>query len=356
MRMNFTNYARPLGLLLLCFAINVSVATAQKSGQQYKIGCLAFYNLENLFDLEDDPSIRDEDFTPSGDLNWTAAKYAEKMGHLADIIADLGTKMNPDGPAIIGTCEIENRSVLEDLVKEEKIKQRDYQIIHFDSPDRRGIDVALLYQPKYFKPTNSKAVPFNLVKKNGKKVYTRDILMVEGLFDGEPMTFLVNHWPSRSGGEAASRYLREHAASHCKRIVDSLEAINPNAKVVIMGDLNDDPVSSSLKNVMQAKGKSNKVKAGDTFNPMFSYFKKGIGTTAWRDAWSLFDQILLTKGFLNRNDTGYQFYQAGIHNPRHLVQKTGRYQGYPFRTFSSGNYIGGYSDHFAVYAYLVKPI
>jgi len=168
--------------------------------KSYKIGCLAFYNFENLFDLEDDPEIRDEDFTPAGKLNWTAEKYEEKMSHLSDILFELGTSVNPDGPAIIGACEIENRKVLEDLVQQEKLKERDYQIIHFDSPDKRGIDVAMLYQAKYFSPTKSQTVPFDLVKPNGDTVFTRDILMVEGLFDGEQMTILVNHWPSRSGG------------------------------------------------------------------------------------------------------------------------------------------------------------
>ncbi|NNE28968.1 MAG: endonuclease/exonuclease/phosphatase family protein [Saprospiraceae bacterium] len=344
---------------MILFLLIISCGTpalTQETKQQYKIGCLAFWNFENLFDLEDDPTINDDDFTPEGSLRWTAEKYAEKMGHLADVISEIGTELNPDGAALLGVSEIENRKVLEDLVKEKKILARDYKIVHFDSPDRRGIDVGLLYQEKYFKPHRSTIIPFDLIKENGDTVFTRDILMVQGMFDGEDLTVLVNHWPSRRGGEAASRYLREHSASHCKRIIDSLEQQNPAAKIVIMGDLNDDPVSSSLKNILKARGKSHKVKEGETFNPMFSYFKKGIGTTAWRDAWSLFDQIVLSRGFISKDNKGYQFYQARIHNPRYLVQKTGRYQGYPFRTFAGGSYVGGYSDHYAVYAYLVKPI
>lgn len=329
---------------------------SQTGNEQYKVGCIAFYNFENLFDLEDDPNIRDEEFTPSGRNNWTAEKYNEKMGRLEEVILNVGTEVNPDGPAILGVSEIENRKVLEDLVKQPKIKHRNYQIIHFDSPDKRGIDVGLLYQPKYFTPKESKVIPFDMVKPNGDTVFTRDILMVSGLFDGDEMTFLVNHWPSRSGGEARSRFLRVHAAQHCRNVIDSLEKINPEAKVVVMGDLNDDPVSPSVKNVLRAQNKASKVKAGDTYNPMFSYFKKGIGTTAWRDAWSLFDQIILSKGYLNKNDNGYQFYQARIYNPKHMIQKTGRYQGYPFRTFAGGSYQGGYSDHFAVYVYLVKRV
>ena len=322
----------------------------------YRIGCVGFYNLENLFDLEDDPNIRDDEFTPTGKNLWTKEKYVEKMGHIADVLSEIGTNQTPDGLAIIGVSEIENRKVLEDLVKEPKLLDRNYKIVHFDSPDKRGIDVGMLYQPKYFKPTNTKKIPFDFLRTNGDTVFTRDILLVEGIFDGDPMAFLINHWPSRSGGEAASRYLRNHSAELCKAVIDSLEAINPMAKVVLLGDLNDDPDSPSVKNYLSAVGKAKKVKKGNTYNPMFDFYKKGLGTTAYRDAWSLFDQVILTRAFLRKNQTGYRFYQANIHNPRYMVQKSGRYKGYPFRTFAGGSYLGGYSDHFPVYVALVKQI
>ncbi len=339
--------------LMLCFAALTSPISAQND---YRIGCVGFYNLENLFDLEDDPTIRDEDFTPSGKNLWTKDKYVEKMGHLADVLSEVGTNQTPDGLAIIGVAEIENRKVLEDLVKEEKLVDRNYKIVHFDSPDKRGIDVGLLYQPKYFKPTSSKKIPFRMLRDDGDTVFTRDILLVEGMFDGDPMAFLVNHWPSRRGGEAASRYLRNHSAQLCKEVIDSLEAINPMAKVIVLGDLNDDPDSPSVKTHLNAIGKAKKVKKGNTYNPMFSFYKKGLGTTAYRDAWSLFDQVILTRAFLKKNQSGYRFYQANIHNPRYMVQKAGRYKGYPFRTFAGGEYLGGYSDHFPVYVALVKQI
>jgi len=342
-------------IALILIALLPFLVFAQ-GGENYKVGCVGFYNLENLFDLDDDEGVRDTEFTAAGKNNWTAEKYAEKLGHLDDVLSEIGTEVTPDGLSIIGVSEIENRSVLEDLVKQPKIADRNYKIIHFDSPDKRGIDVALLYQAKYFQPLMSKVIPFDMVKPDGDTVFTRDILMVEGQYDGELVTFLVNHWPSRSGGEARSRYLRNHSATHCKAVIDSIEATRPGAKVIVMGDLNDDPVSPSVKKILRATGKVNKVKKGLTFNPMYSFFKKGIGTTAYQDAWSLFDQVILSRGFVKKNQQGWRFYKAGIYNPRYLVQKTGRYQGYPFRTFAGGNYLGGYSDHYPVYTYLVKPM
>jgi len=271
--------------------ITLPLLAFSQAGQSYKVAGVGFYNLENLFDLKDDEGVRDTEFTPEGKNNWTADKYAEKMSHLDDVISEIGTDVTPDGLAILGVAEVENRSVLEDLIKQPKIKERNYQIIHFDSPDKRGIDVGLLYQPKYFKPMMSKVIPFDLIKPNGDTVFTRDILMVEGQFDGELVTVLVNHWPSRSGGEARSRYLRNHSATHCKAVIDSLETTRPGAKVIVMGDLNDDPVSPSVKKILRATGKVNKVKKGLTFNPTYSFFKKGIGTTAYQDAWSLSDFV-----------------------------------------------------------------
>ena len=338
----------------LLFLIILGQAQAQET--QYKVTCVGFYNLENLFDTKDDPATLDEEFTPDGTRRWTEEVYKDKLKNLSRVISELGTDLTPDGVAILGVSEIENRLVLEDLVKEPVIAGRHYQIVHFDSPDRRGIDVGLLYQPKYFKVTGSASLPLMIYGSDGERVYTRDILYVSGLLDGEPLHVLVNHWPSRRGGEAASQPFRNAAAQICKNVKDSLLLENPNAKVIVMGDLNDDPVSPSVKKILAAKGKEKDVFDGDFYNPMLTFFKQGYGTTAYRDAWSLFDQIIISEGLVEQPQAGYRFYKVAVHNKPYLIQRTGQYKGYPFRTFDFDNYIAGYSDHFAVYMYLVKEI
>ena len=328
---------------------------AQAQDQQYRVSAIGFYNFENLFDLEDHPEKRDEEFTPEGSKNYTKEVYEEKLDHLARVVSELGTDLSPDGVSLLGVAEIENRKVLEDFVKHPRLADRKYRIVHYESPDFRGIDVGLIYQPKYFQPTSSQALPVIMYNDDGKRRYTRDILLVTGQFDGEEIHVLVNHWPSRSGGQAASQPYRNAAAAVAKSVVDSLNELNSNAKILIMGDLNDDPTSPSVAKVLDAKKKKTKVRKGGLFNPMYDYYRKGIGTLAWRDSWNLFDQILVSKGWLNKND-GYFYHQTQIHNKNYLVQKTGHFRGYPFRSYSGNTYLGGYSDHFPVYIYVIKPI
>lgn len=341
-------------LCILAVAILPLIAFAQQ--KQYKVGCIGFYNFENLFDTLDTPDKLDEEFTPQGANRYDSKIYKEKLDHLARVVSELGTEITPDGVAILGTAEIENRSVLEDFVQHPLLRSRGYEIVHYESPDFRGIDVALLYQPKYFRVTSSRPIPMMIYDDKGERVYTRDILFVSGIFDGEPLHIMVNHWPSRRGGEAATQPLRNAAAQSCKMIADSLMLANPNAKIIIMGDLNDDPSSPSVREVLNAKQKKEQVKPGGMFNPMYDYYKKGIGTLAYQDAWSLFDQIILSYGFVNEKAGGYQFYQTQIHNKNYLVQSTGQFKGYPLRTYVGSTYMGGYSDHFPVYVYLLKEV
>lgn len=336
--------------LLLAFSFT---ASAQKS---VKVGAIGFYNFENLFDTKDHPEKLDEEFTPTGKRLWKEDIYWEKQQNLARVVAELGTELSPDGLAILGVAEVENRKVLEDFVKQDQVKDRNYQIIHYESPDRRGIDVALLYQSKYYQVTESKAIPLMIYRDSGERVYTRDILLVGGSFDGDLLYVLVNHWPSRSGGESATRAFRNAGALRCKAISDSLSTLYPTAKVIIMGDLNDDPVSPSVKKILRAQPKAGKVRPKGFYNPMHEFYKKGFGTLAYRDAWSLFDQILINYPLVNPKAEGYQYYRAYIHNPSYLIQKKGRYKGYPFRTFDFDNYMGGFSDHYPVYVYLVKEV
>ena len=341
-------------LLFLLLSFSIFVAHAQEV--QYKIGCIGFYNFENLFDTLDAPDVRDEEFTPQGSKRYDTELYQEKLDHLTKVVAELGIDKTPDGISILGVSEVENRKVLEDFVNHPRLKDRNYQIVHYDSPDFRGIDVGLLYQPKYFQPTSSKAHPLLIYNKDGSRRHTRDVLLVSGLFDGEPLHIMVNHWPSRSGGESATQAYRNAGALLCKNLSDSLRQADPKAKIIIMGDLNDDPISPSVRKVLAAKGKKSQVRPDGFYNPMYQLYKKGIGTLAWRDAWSLFDQLIINEPLINTKQGGYQYYQVVVHNKKYLTQATGQYQGYPFRTFVGDNYLGGYSDHFPVYLYLVKAI
>ncbi|WCM41386.1 endonuclease/exonuclease/phosphatase family protein [Flavobacterium sp. CBA20B-1] len=350
-------------LLLLTLLGTSGFMNAQQ--KSYMVHTVAFYNLENLFDTIRDEKIYDEEWTPTGTRNWGSKKYQEKLENLSRAISEIGTDENPNMPTILGVSELENRKVLEDLVNMPKLKSASYGIIHYDSPDRRGIDVALLYQTKHFKPTSSKNIPLYIYDSTdskykdsnngkGKRIYTRDQLLVSGLFDGEEMHFIVNHWPSRSGGEKKSSPNREAAAALNKKIIDSLYKINPNAKVFTMGDLNDGPYNKSVKEVLNAKGKKEDVKKGEVFNPMYQMYKDGQGTIAYRDAWDIFDQIIFTEPLLRKDYTTYQYWKAGIFNKPFLVQKSGQYKGYPLRNQLSGE--PGFSDHFPVYVYIIKEM
>jgi endonuclease/exonuclease/phosphatase family metal-dependent hydrolase len=210
---------------------------------------------------------------------------------------------------LLGVSEIENRLVLEDLVAQPLLKSRNYQIVHFESPDERGIDVGLLYQPKYFTVTSAQSIPVMIMENDTSgRDFTRDVLYVSGKFDGEPLHVLVNHWPSRSGGESASAWRRAEAAKVCRHVVDSLTAADPNAKIIIMGDLNDDPNNKSLTQVLRAVRSADRMKVDELYNPMYDLFQNGDGTLAYRDAWNLFDQIIVSKGLVSKKTGGWQFF------------------------------------------------
>jgi len=339
--------------LLLTVAI-VGSLFSQEKGKEYLVTGIGFYNLENLFDtlIDPDPNkILQEDFTPKGQKKWTAEHYQEKLGNMAKVISELGTEVIPDGLAVLGVCEVENKSVLEDLVKVKSIKERGYKVVHYDSQDKRGIDVGLLYNPKYFKVISSKNFSLRSVDTT---FYSRDQLLVTGLLNGEKIHVIVAHWPSRRGGEKRSKPRRASAAKLGRMIVDSLQANDPKTKVFYMGDLNDDPTDESVKKHLRGQGKKENMKKGDLFNPWENYYKKGIGTLAYRDAWNLFDQILVSKSLLGKNYASLKLYKSKIFSKAYLKNSTGRYKGYPFRTYSFGTYIGGYSDHFPVYMFLIK--
>jgi hypothetical protein len=321
---------------------------ANAQDKTYKASCIAFYNLENLFDTIDDPNTNDAEFLPGGSNRWTTQRYEAKLANMSKVIAGIGSEMVKGGPSILGVSEIENQSVLEDLVKTPALKNAGYQIVHFDSPDRRGVDVGLLYNPAVFKVVNATS---NRVYMPGDSAWlTRDQLVVSGLLDGELISLIVNHWPSRGNGPE----YREAAAKLSRALSDSVSRVHKNAKIFIMGDLNDDPTDKSVAKFLGAKGKKEDVGSGDLFNPFWQLHREGIGSLAYRDSWNLFDQIIISEPLLSESGKNWKFYKAKVYNEKFMIQKDGPYAGYPFRTFAGGAYAGGYSDHFPAYVFLIK--
>ncbi|MCK9613378.1 MAG: endonuclease/exonuclease/phosphatase family protein [Bacteroidales bacterium] len=331
--------------LFVTIILQVSLLNAQD--KKLSIAIIAFYNVENLYDIYDDPLTDDAEFLPDGSQKWDLDKYNLKLQRLSEVISKIGQDIVPDGPAIIGLSEIENRTVLEDLVNSDALKAKNYGIIHYNSPDRRGVDVALLYQKSRFVQEGSK--PYTL-STSDKSFLTRDQLLVWGKLDGERFYFLINHWPSRRGGEKRSAPKRIAAAMLSRNIVDSLKQNNSDVKIVIMGDLNDNPNNASIRKYLNAKTSKDKVVSGDLFNPMYKLFMDGVGSYAYRDSWDLYDQIIVSSTLTGKEYKSYKFIKAKVFNEQFLRQKTGTFTGYPWRTVAGGQYIMGYSDHFPVYA------
>lgn len=342
-------------VLSLLLSIFPDLGFAQTS-DDFVIRTIAFYNVENLFDTERDTLIFDEDRTPEGRDKWTVDRYKKKTRNIAKVLSEIGGDITKTSPDIIGLCEVENLRVLQDLIIHPYLKHKNYGIIHFDSPDLRGIDVAFLYKREVFTPVSFTTHRLTLVNLEDERKHTRDQLVVGGLLDDEQMYFIVNHWPSRSGGEARSQPNRIAAAQLNKKIIDSLQRLDPHAKIISMGDFNDDPTNDSFKKVLKTKGKTQDIKENELFNPMEALHRKGIGSLAYRDKWNLFDQMILSSHLVDPERKTYSFWKAGIFNPPYLIDPKGQYKGYPLRTYAGGNYVGGYSDHFPVYVYMIRKL
>ena len=317
-------------------------ATAQE--KKYEVYSVCFYNLENLFDTINNNGKYDLEFSPQGSRQWNGDKYRSKLKNIARAISNMSTETTPLGPAVIGIAEVENRSVLEDLVKQDDIRSWRLQIVHHDSPDRRGIDVSLLYNPRLFRVLNVTNARLNI--EDNPDFRTRDQMCVTGLMGGEKVSIIVNHWPSRLGGQEQSSYLREAAAALVKHTVDSLLADDPNQGIIVMGDLNDDPQNRSVANVLGGKkNKDDVTEENGFYNPWWSTLDSGIGTLAYKGSWNLFDQILVSKYFLG-DRSHLTFFKSDVLNWDFLKNTEGNYVGYPLRTYASGVFLNGYSDHF----------
>lgn len=327
-----------------CTSIQPTTFTPPDTGP--RTATVAFYNLENLFDTQDDPAINDQDFLPTSDLKWDETRYRAKLANMASVIEQLGSD---NGPDVLGVCEVENKRVLQDLVSQPALVSRRYQFVHFDSPDPRGIDVALIYKPDRFQPTAQRAVPVTLPDTT---MGTRDVLLVKGKLNGEPITFIVNHWPSRRSGPISLR--RRYAVADMVRgLVDAELAIDPQARVLLMGDFNDFPTDSSITHHLRASYDAKNLPNGQLFNALYDAHQRGEGTHYYRQKGSVLDQMMLSPGLMG--NTGLRFIGTGnVYKPDRLLSTETRYAGEPLRTYGGKKYLGGYSDHLPIYLKLTK--
>ena len=349
-------------IIALLFLAGLSIHAQTR--QNYVVG---FYNLENLFDTYDDPVKNDEEFLPEGKNQWTEVKYQKKLFNMATVIAEMA-KANKAFHTILGVSEIENRLVLEDLVSHPLLSDANFQIVHYDGPDRRGVDVGLLYRADQFEYMGSESIPFSfedtqvpitLSKEEQDYFRTRDILMVHGLIDGEHIAFYVAHLPSRIGGKGSD--LRSLGADIIKRHSDRLSQKYPGIKMIVMGDMNDDPHDASMSKWLGVVRNIEDTQKGGFFNPFWDMLLDGYGSLGYRDVWSIYDQVIPSETLVNAPENtlkvqkiGKKGYYGAIFKRPFMVTQQGQYKNYPFRTFSNGKFVNGYSDHFPAYIVIGK--
>lgn len=341
-----TRQILPTLLFLLSAVIIAQEANVENRAiQNYRV---MFYNLENLFDIYDDPDTHDDEFTPTGSRRWTNKKFYAKLNNIYKVVMAVG---GYEPPTVVGMCEVENEFVLQRLLNNTPLKQFGYKFIHYDSPDSRGIDVAMIYRDDKFTPFHSEAIPVIFPDDPDSK--TRDILYVKGLIGGREMIHIfINHWPSRYGGYMETKPKRGRAAEILKHKTDSLFNINPSAVIVIMGDFNDGPNDESLFKTLDAKNPENDIQTTALYNMML-VDRKGWehGTLKYREYWDTFDQIIISGSLLDK--TGNLWVdpnQEVIFHSDFLLQPDERYLGKKLiRTYLGFRYIGGYSDHLPVF-------
>lgn len=356
-------------LLLSAFSFLLFSASIMAQGEerkQYDVYSVGFYNQENLFDTTHDEHKRDSDFLPDGKYQWTQEKYTSKLHNMAYALSRLGSHEAPQGCAFIGLAEVENSHVLNDLIQQPELAEKGYRFVHIEGPDRRGIDCALLYQPSQFKVETMKLVPYVQELEKDSAFYTRGFLTVTGLLGGEKVGVIVCHLPSR----ASTAFYRQSGGKQIRAVKDNLLKEFPGIKVLVMGDMNDDPMDSSMVVSLGAKGEKWEVQEGDMYNPFLTTLDKlSTGTLTYRGKWNLFDQIIVTPNLLperyacdkktgrlniSADYTSLRLHSARIGYRDYLVEQKGKYAGNPLRTTAGGRWLNGYSDHLPVVAFLVK--
>ncbi len=351
-------------LLALLLVLIPSGAGAQKKNRSHIIG---FYNLENLFDTYHDDGKNDYEYLPDGANQWTEAKYRKKLSNMARVIAEM-KKDNGVWHTVLGVSEIENRHVLEDLIMEPAIADANFQIVHYDGPDRRGVDVGLLYDPKKMTLVESESIPFtfegssikfDMNKEEQANFRTRDILMVHGIIDGEHFAFYVCHLPSRLGGKGVDTRARggEIAYQHSMKMMQKY----PGIKCVIMGDMNDNPFDDSMAKYMRGRKNIQDVKPQDYFSPFWSMLDAGFSSLYYRGEGNIYDCILVNYNLAHAQKGTFQIqpivkkkFYGRIFSKPFMTNQSGQYKGTPFRTFSNGAFVGGYSDHYPTYIVIKK--
>lgn len=355
-----------------------ATANPDKKIAAYAVG---FYNLENLFDTIHTAGKNDYDFLPDGSYKWNTLKYNSKLSNMAKVLSQLGTDKVKAGCAVIGVSEVENRQVVLDVVNQPVLKGRGYRVLHAESPDRRGVDCAMLYNPRFFQledslyvyyiyPSPEQGVPEgsvgftqgadNVIRPTalyGDTTHiTRGFLVGIGTMANEKMAVIVNHWPSRGAQSEA----RERAANQVYKLKEALLRQYPGIKIVIMGDLNDDPNNKSVMNELKCVTEPDQAKrdAHQLYNPWYNMlYKVGQGTLLYNGQWNLFDQIMVSGNMMNGND--YQtltFRSNEVFMRDYLFQQDGKYKGSPLRTTAGGTWLNGYSDHLPTCIYLVKEL
>lgn len=331
-----------------------------QSNETY-VRCIAFYNLENLFDTIHDEGKNDYEYLPDGGMKWTGFKYENKIKNMAYAVSQLGTDYDPRGAACVGVTEVENIGCLYDLCAETNSKYgRKYKPILIEGPDRRGVDVGFLYDTTMFKPSRAKGFELKAHYADGGVIKSRLQLAISGylLGDGSPekIHIIVNHWPSRYGGELSSRPGRDTSAMLTRHICDSIYMREPQAKIIIMGDLNDDPFNHSCKEILQARKTREEVGPQGYFNTMWQLLDRGIGSLAYNGSWNLFDQIIISEPLMNAKlESGkWTYWKPQIFNKPFLTVQEGKEKGTPLRTHKSGVWQNGYGDHYPTMIYLIR--
>lgn len=340
-----------MGLFVLLFT---AARAQEKKFGMYAVG---FYNQENLFDTIHDEGKNDFEYLPDGAMKWNGMKYFAKLKNMATVLSEMGTDKLPNiGASVIGVSEVENSRVMQDLVEQPPLKARGMKFVHIEGSDKRGVDCALIYNPRFFTPEKSFLQPYVYEAKDSA-YHTRGFLTVQGKLAGDDVTFIVCHWPSR----AAVSYYRERAGKQVRMLKDSISKANPEMKIIVMGDMNDDPFSPSMAKALGAKREMKDVGKSDLYNPWWNVLAKdGRGTLMYDGKWNLFDQIVMTPNLLDldgkKDYSTLKFFKNEIFSRNYLFQTEGRYKGNTKRTHAGGVWLNGYSDHLPVVVYLVKEM
>ena len=304
---------------------------------------IAFYNVENLFDTIDDPdNASDNEFLPTAAKAWTIDRYDHKLNNIGKVIQGMNY------PILLGLAEVENRKVLEDLVNSERLVNQSYQIIHEESPDHRGIDVALLFQTDQFEVEDWTTHSVQIDDPNINNFTTRDILRVKGLLRNTPTYLFINHWPSRSGGTEQTEFRRITVATRLNELVESTMTNDPSAHIIIMGDFNDEPTNKSLLDVLGAQTDSMNLASSRLYNLTGPLDAIGEGTFNFQGNWQMLDQIIISSNLLASN-TAFRIGNFQVYKAEDLFFTHPEYGLSPDRTYGGDNYFGGFSDHLPVF-------